>query len=164
MCFNIMKMMFLINLCEPYYYFSSITRRIKIVMTLRKAYITFFALISIGIVTFTNCNRKEKKADRLQKFNSELWKADKNGCNGDRLQLKNDFLSLKHNMRGFKSSEIEALLGKPDAQELYNRSQRYYIYFLDPGPKCENAKSNPQALFVRFSAVGIANEFTIKAL
>lgn len=133
-------------------------------MTFRTEYLTLFVLILISIASFTNCNRKDKKADRLQKFNSELWRQDKNGCNGDRLQLKNDFLSLKHNMRGFKSSEIESLLGNPDAQELYNRSQRYYIYFLDPGPKCENAKSNPQALFVRFSAVGIANEFTIRAL
>jgi len=132
-------------------------------MTLKKAYITFFTLITICTLTFISCNRKEKKADRLQKFNTELWRKDKNGCFGDRLKLKNTFLSIRHNLRGFKSSEIESLLGKPDAQELYNRSQRYYIYFLDPGPKCQNAKSNPQALFVRFSAVGIANEFTIKA-
>ena len=67
-------------------------------------------------------------------------------------------------MRGLKAEQIEEYLGKPDAQELYNRSQRYYIYFLEPGPKCENALEDPQALFVRFSAVGIANEFTIRVL
>ena len=67
-------------------------------------------------------------------------------------------------MRGLKTSDIESYLGKPDAQELYDRSQRYYIYFIEPGPKCEAANENPQALFVRFSAVGIANEFTIKPL
>ena len=110
------------------------------------------------------CSRKKKKTNRLQKFESELWIQDKNGCTGDRMSLKNQLLSLKHNMRGFKSSEIESYLGKPDAQELYTRSQRYYIYFIEPGPKCENAKENPQALFVRFSAIGIANEFTIKPL
>jgi hypothetical protein len=98
------------------------------------------------------------------KFNSELWKSDKNGCFGERLDLKNELLSVKHHLRGFKSDEIESFLGKPDAQELYNRSQRYYIYFIEPGPKCAKPAENPQALFVRFSAVGIANEFVVKPL
>ena len=114
--------------------------------------------------TICGCGREEKKVERLQKFNSESWKSDKNGCSGNRLDLKSEFLSIKHHMRGLKSDEIESYLGKPDAQELYNRSQRYYIYFIEPGPKCAEAVENPQALFVRFSAVGIANEFVIKPL
>ncbi len=116
------------------------------------------------MICFNMCTSKKKKNNRLEKFESELWAQDKGGCNGERLQLKNQLLSLKHNMRGFKSDEIESLLGKPDAQELYNRSQRFYIYFIEPGPECSNPKDNPQALFVRFSAVGIANEFVIKPL
>jgi hypothetical protein len=80
------------------------------------------------------------------------------------MDLKDQLLASKHFMRGLKSEQIEEYLGKPDAQELYSRSQRYYIYFLEPGPKCENTQENPQALFVRFSAVGIANEFTIRSL
>ena len=112
----------------------------------------------------TGCNRKKRKTNRLEKLESALWMTDKNGCNGERLRMKNQLLELKHNMRGFKAREIESYLGKPDAQELYTRSQRYYIYFMEPGPKCENAIEKPQALFVRFSAVGIATEFTIKPL
>ena len=120
--------------------------------------------IFIFIFTFSSCNRKKKKTLRLQNFNSELWIADKNGCTGDRLNLKNQMLLLKYDMRGLKTDEIESYLGKPDAQDLFNRSQSYYIYFIEPGSKCENAKENPLALFVRFSAVGIANEFTIKPM
>ncbi len=127
-------------------------------------YYSFFILTLFSLIFIPACNRKKKKVNRLQKFNSELWIQDKNGCSGDRLGMKNQLLSLKHNMRGLKTGEIESYLGKPDAQELYDRSQRYYIYFLEPGPKCDDANDNPQALFVRFSAVGIANEFTIKAL
>lgn len=110
------------------------------------------------------CTSKKKKNGRLEKFDSELWIQDKGGCNGERLQLKNQLLSLKHNMRGFKADEIESLLGRPDAQELYNRSQRFYIYFIEPGPKCSTPTENPQALFVRFSALGISNDFIIKPL
>ena len=121
----------------------------------------FFLLLLI-LIFLMDCSQKEKKNNRLQKLESDLWISDKNGCAGERLNMKNQLLSLKHNMRGLKASEIESYLGKPDAQELYNRSQRYYIYFMEPGPKCDSPKENPQALFVRFTAVGIASEFTIK--
>ncbi|MCK5104674.1 MAG: hypothetical protein KAQ62_02925 [Cyclobacteriaceae bacterium] len=133
-------------------------------MTFKTAYKVLLVLFLFLFITQMGCSRKKKKTNRLQKFESELWIQDKNGCTGERMILKNQLLSLKHNMRGFKSSEIESYLGKPDAQELYTRSQRYYIYFMEPGPKCDNAKENPQALFVRFSAIGVANEFTIKPL
>ena len=133
-------------------------------MTFKTAYKVLLILFLSLFITQMGCSRKKKKTNRLQKFESELWIQDKNGCTGERMILKNQLLSLKHNMRGFKSSEIESYLGKPDAQELYTRSQRYYIYFMEPGPKCDNAKENPQALFVRFSAIGVANEFTIKPL
>lgn len=133
-------------------------------MTLSTIYKVTLVFFLFCLFAQMGCTRKKKKTIRLQKFESELWIQDKNGCGGERMRLKNQLLSLKHNMRGFKTGEIESYLGKPDAQELYNRSQRYYIYFMEPGPKCDNAKENPQALFVRFSAIGIANEFTIKPL
>jgi hypothetical protein len=132
-------------------------------MSIRIIYIALIFFIVFAPV-IQGGQQKKKKINRLQKFESELWILDKNGCAGNRLDMKNQLLSLKHNMRGLKTSEIEDLLGMPDAQELYDRSQQYYIYFLEPGPKCDNAKEKPQALFVRFSAVGIANEFTIKPL
>ena len=127
-------------------------------------YLSLLLVLIIGSIVFTDCNRKKKKVSKLQEFDSEIWIKDKNGCGGKRSNLKNDLLALKHNMRGLKVGEIEDLLGNPDAQELYDRSQRYYIYFIEPGPKCDVSNENPQALFVRFSAVGIANEFTIRPL
>lgn len=133
-------------------------------MPIRSLTISTLTLLLLFALLATSCSRKKKKINRLQKFDAELWISDKNGCVGERLNMKNQLLALKHNMRGLNTGEIESYLGKPDAQELYNRSQRYYIYFLEPGPKCENSKENPQALFVRFSAIGIANEFLIKPL
>ncbi len=133
-------------------------------MSLRSFYSISLVLLVFVFLAQMGCNRKKKKSTRLQKFKSELWIQDKNGCSGERINLKDQLLSLKHNMRGFKADEIESLLGKPDAQELSARSQRYFIYFIEPGPKCGNTKENPMALFVRFSAVGIANEFIVRPL
>ncbi len=126
----------------------------------------FFVAVTTAmliVVLLNGCVTKKKKIKRLDKFNSELWISDKDGCRGDRLELKDQLLSVKHLMRGFKDNEIESILGKPDAQELYKRGQQYYIYFIEPGPNCENKTDNPQALFVRFSAVGLATEFTIRS-
>lgn len=123
-----------------------------------------FFFIFLCIICCSMCTTKKKKNNRLEKFQSEQWTQDRNGCSGIRMELKGQLLSLKHNMRGFKVDEIVSLLGKPDAQELYSRSQRFYIYFIEPGPKCGTPKDNPQALFIRFSALGIANEFIVKPL
>lgn len=108
------------------------------------------------------CTSKKKKIRKLQNFDSELWIADKNGCEGTRIASMENILASKHLMRGLKTDEIEELLGKPDAEELYDRSQKYYIYFMEPGPKCAAPKEKPRALYVRFSAVGLANEFVIQ--
>lgn len=133
-------------------------------LAFRRKTIDLILITIISVLVIGSCSSRKKKIRKLENFDAEVWIADKNGCSGGRMELKDQLLASKHFMRGLKSNQIEDYLGKPDAQELYNRSQRYYIYFLEPGPKCDNAIANPQALFVRFSAVGIANEFTIKAL
>lgn len=143
-------------------FFFSIVITLKYLMTIRAIYKVSTILLFFFFLIHTGCNRKKKKTNRLQKFESALWIEDRNGCNGDRMHLKDNLLSQKHNMRGLKTGVIESYLGKPDAQELSERGQRYYIYFMEPGPKCDDTIENPQALFIRFSAVGIATEFTIK--
>ena len=89
-----------------------------------RQYARLLIFIPLIILVNASCNRKSKKAESLQQFNSEQWKNDKSGCAGERFILKDELLSLKHKMRGLKVNEIENLLGKPDAQELFNRSQR----------------------------------------
>ena len=125
----------------------------------------FFVAVTTAtliVVLLNGCVTKKKKIKRLDKFNSKLWISDKDGCRGDRLELKDQLLSVKHLMRGFKDNEIESILGKPDAQELYKRGQQYYIYFIEAGSKCTTPAEKPLALFVKFSAVGLAVEFTIR--
>lgn len=133
-------------------------------MTFKGIYKLSAMLLLFFLLLQTGCAGKKKKVNRLQNFESELWIQDKNGCGGERMNLKDNLLSQKHNMRGLKTDLIESYLGKPDAHQLSERGQQYYIYFMEPGPKCEAAKENPLALFIRFSAVGIATEFTIKSV
>jgi len=151
----------IVDLYDFYIFISNHMRKIY----LRSKWLSVVGVFIIATVLLLgNCTNRKKKIRKLENFDSELWIADKNGCEGIRMKLKDQLLASKHFMRGLRSEQIQEYLGKPDAQELYSRSQRYYIYFLQPGPKCKNPSENPQALFVRFSAVGIANEFTIKSL
>jgi len=117
--------------------------------------------ISLAIMlALTYCNKKK----RLEGFDSERWIEDRNGCDGERVKMRRELLKVKFRMRGLQTSEIEDLLGRPDAIELYKRDQKYYIYYMEPGPDCDNAKlENPLKLYVRFTAVGIANELSLKS-
>ena len=120
-------------------------------------------LIITGVFSqLESCITKKKKIKRIGQFDSGLWAGDKNGCSGDRLAIKDQLLSVKHLMRGFKAKEIESFLGKPDVLELSERGQQYYVYFIESGPKCATPAEKPLALFVKFSAVGLAVEFTIR--
>lgn len=133
-------------------------------MNFGRIWIVAFIVIMISVSALDGCRTKRKKLKKLEDFDAVAWESDKNGCQGKRIKLKDQLLVHKYYMRGLNTTDIEHYLGKPDAQELFNRSQKYYIYFLEPGPRCENPVEKPLALFVRFSAVGIANEFTIRTM
>lgn len=124
---------------------------------------SYLFLLLFALVTFWACSGKAKRLSRLKDFPNQEWQSDQDGCKGIRKGLKDQILSVKHLMRGFKMSQIEMLLGKPDAEELSERGQRYYIYFIGTGPACQSTTdSAPSALYVRFSAIGLATEFIVK--
>lgn len=123
--------------------------------------IAILAAVVASILCVSGCGAKRKER-KLERFDSVAWKTDKDGCNGTRASMKEDLLKNKYTMRGLSTREIIDLMGYPDAESLADRSQKYYIYFIEPGPKCDDYESKSTALYVRFSAVGIANELTFR--
>lgn len=66
-------------------------------------------------------------------------------------------------LRGLSEQEIIAMLGKPDANELYNRNQKFYYYFIQPSKVCSTSlEANPKKLVVRFNAIGLAKEVGVE--
>ncbi|NVK85638.1 MAG: hypothetical protein HWE21_15040, partial [Cytophagia bacterium] len=52
---------------------------------------------------------------------------------------------------------------QPESEELYERSQTYYFYAIDPSEECDGtASDDPRILSIRFTALGIANEVDIR--
>ncbi|MGF1639095.1 MAG: hypothetical protein ACFCUU_18610 [Cyclobacteriaceae bacterium] len=116
------------------------------------------ALLLVFIICLNGCARKQRFVD----FESDAWIEDRNGCEGVRENMKDDLLKVKFRLRGKSTSDIIDILGRPDAQELYQRNQKYYMYYIQPGPECPQKSEKPMTLFIRFSAVGVANEISIK--
>lgn len=123
-------------------------------MTIRLLQFNFFLLSLL----LTACGKPSPE------LNIDLvrWKSDPNGCAGVRIQMTTSLQSEKKKMLGLNEMEIVDLLGKPDKQELYKRNQKFYRYYLQPGPACDASDSTAKKLVVRFNAVGLAKEISIE--
>ncbi|MEM7107079.1 MAG: hypothetical protein AAF519_02550 [Bacteroidota bacterium] len=104
------------------------------------------------------CDTKKELMD----FDYTTWVADPNGCSGKRLALQS---SLENNLESLKTlnqNEVKELLGKPDKNELYTRSQKFFIYQIGPGEECGSSLTTPSPyLSIRFNAMGLAKEVLI---
>lgn len=102
------------------------------------------------------------KHDTLGNFDTEKWQEDIKGCSGDRTEMIDDLIEVKTKLLGLYQKSIIKLLGQPEEQELSNRSQTYYSYYIDASSTCENGSDDPRILEIRFTSLGIANEVNIK--
>ena len=94
-------------------------------------------------------------------FDDKTWKNDLNGCKGDRVRLASEVEQFRMKLLTRKEYVIRGLFGKPDAEELLERSQKIYVYYITPGPKCQTGNKdsqNQKALSVRFDALGKVRE------
>lgn len=101
----------------------------------------------------------------LENMDLSQWKSDKGGCQNYRITVVDALLSQKEKLKGLSQNEMISLLGQADQHELYERSQKFFIYHLEPGMNCE--KFNNQyfkALYIRFNALDQAIDFNIQKI
>jgi hypothetical protein len=95
-------------------------------------------------------------------LNTEEWRSDDNGCTGLRAETMFSHPELLDELKGKSEDAILDWLGQPDKNELYRRSQKFYIYALDPSTECEIYDSTKtRYLHIRFSATNRAQEVMI---
>ncbi len=102
------------------------------------------------------------KKVEIENFDKDLWASDPNGCKQERISLIDNINDNKKKILGLYQKDVLKIFGQPEEQELYKRSQSYYIYYLDPASSCDTTVDNPRKLFIRFTSLGIANELTIR--
>lgn len=102
--------------------------------------------------------------DQFGKLNVKKWRSDRGGCNGVRATLVPDFRAESQNLKGKTANTIGELLGRPDINQLVDRNQKFYVYFLEKGTHCDqpSTKSNSQSVAIRISAIGLATEITFQ--
>jgi hypothetical protein len=122
---------------------------------------SLFLLISLLITT--NCHEPKK----IKGFDSEHWKADKDGCAGERKKMEEILYNLKDQLKGDSEADILDVFGKPEKTLLYKRNQKYFYYFIKNSANCGGKKENdsiPTILSIRLSALNQVSEVEIKAL
>ncbi|CAG5010503.1 hypothetical protein DYBT9275_04736 [Dyadobacter sp. CECT 9275] len=112
----------------------------------------------MGII-LTNCS---PAPDKLGNLDLKKWRADRAACKNERKALAAAFKSEESKLLGKFSDEIGKLLGRPDINQLGDRNTKYYVYFLEKGPQCEDMtkKSEARKVVLKFNAVGLLSEIT----
>jgi len=71
--------------------------------------------------------------------------------------------SEKDKLLALTEMEIIDILGRPDQNELSKRNQKFYYYYINPGPACKATSDAPaKKLSIRFNAMGLAKEVAIE--
>lgn len=102
----------------------------------------------------------------LQNIDLDAWKKDRNGCLGLRENQVEAFREVKNEFLGKDNQALIKTFGRPDRVELADRSQNFFIYYIDPSPSCEgaNIKEEPLKVIFRLNAVSRVSEVTVSTL
>ena|SRR5688500_9703020 len=112
------------------------------------------------LMIFLSC---DKPLPSLQGVDLDQWERDKNACNGVRATMRESIDQEKEKLLSLTQMQVVELLGRPDQNELSTRNQKFFYYFVDPGPSCGNqADSAAKRLAIRFNAMGLAKEVAIE--
>jgi len=115
----------------------------------------FIFLVGLG----ASCG---KPLPNLNGVDLNSWKEDKNGCNGTRAQMIEAMAIEKDKLKKLSEMDLLELLGRPDENQLLTRNQKFYIYYLEPGPNCDTPKSDARKLILRINAMSLTKETQIK--
>jgi outer membrane protein assembly factor BamE (lipoprotein component of BamABCDE complex) len=117
----------------------------------------------LSFFLFVICFSCNKPLPTLEGLDLERWKKDKNACNNIRINMREAIDEQKNKLLSLDQMQIVKLLGKPDKNELSTRNQKFFYYFLEPGPACEGIDDSiTDKLVIRFNAIGLAKEIAIE--
>jgi len=118
-----------------------------------------FNNILILITFFLLASCSNKPLPELKDFDKNIWASDKMACKNERLQFRLSIQSQMNLLKGLKESAILDILGKPDQNELMQRNQKHFSWYITPAPTCDTYKNTlTEKLIIRFNATGLAQE------
>jgi hypothetical protein len=117
---------------------------------------------SLSLITFFICLACSRPLPDLEGIDRDGWSSDRNGCTRARADMRPAIDREKEKLLALDQLQIVKLLGRPDENELSERNQKFFYYYLDPGPSCALAADTlPEKLAIRFNAMGLAKEVAL---
>jgi hypothetical protein len=110
------------------------------------------------LTTLLSCS----KTPAFKQFDAAAWSNDAHGCNGIRIGLTENLLKEKDQLLAQDEMEVLKVLGKPDAHEIYKRSEKFFYYSIDPDSTCATGSVQAKQLVIRFNAVGLSKEVVVE--
>jgi len=100
--------------------------------------------------------------EKLGNMDLNKWRSDRGGCNNTRKAMEKDLKAAEAELKGKFADTVGDILGRPDIQQLGERNTKFYVYFLEKGPQCDDmkAKSAAKKVILKFNAVGLLSEIT----
>lgn len=116
----------------------------------------YLYILLVTMVVAGGCRNKVE----VGAFDPVAWQADPFACKGERQSMVPGLQELRPLLLGHNPREVMRLLGRPEAEELRAGSERVFIYFLEPGPRCEQRDqlSAANKMQVRFNALNQVSE------
>lgn len=96
----------------------------------------------------------------IEGFDQKAWSTVITDCEQSKEPLATILLANEDKLIGEGQAEIKALLGKPAANELYVRNQKFLYYNLTAGDTCTNV-DKALRLSIRFDALDRVKEIRI---
>lgn len=116
-----------------------------------------FLITALIACTLFSCNATVD----LKNFDEQAWQNDKGACQKVRSSMQEDLEKAKEQLKGLNQDEIVSVLGRPDENELYKRSQKFFIYYITP-KNCDGQEFKQYTyLSIRFNATGLAKEVIV---
>ena len=93
----------------------------------------------------------------IEGMDYEAWVLDKYGCAGERIELVSLIDVNKEKFLRYNQNEIIDILGRPENQTLFTRSQTIFYYYISFNPACEGQETRMEddqvKLEIRFDAL-----------
>jgi hypothetical protein len=115
--------------------------------------------LSLIFILFVSCS---KPLPALEGIDRAQWIEDRNACKNVRASMRTTLDQQKEKLLALDQMQVVELLGRPDQNELSSRNQKFFYYFIEPGPDCQSSSgAEPERLAIRFNAMGLAKEVAI---
>jgi hypothetical protein len=124
--------------------------------------IHFLSFLLLIALSSCNINLDERIGGN---FNGKEWKSDEFGCQNKRVKMLESVKEATENLKLMGDADVRRLFGRPDKTELFSRSQKFYLYYIEEGKQCEEEDTTTgrgRILEISLDALGRLHEINIR--